>query len=75
ALRVGSDGPLRWWVLAARTGPDGVRLRVEVAGIGSVHAVGDRAVAVPAVGHRVGLVVDLTRTARLIDPADGARTS
>ena len=69
ALRVAPDGPLTGRVLAARTTPELVRLRLAVDGVGEVDAVADlplgRATA-PAVGTEVPLVVDLTRTAPVV---------
>jgi thiamine transport system ATP-binding protein len=65
ALRLAPTGSLRGRVTSARMTPDAVRLTVEVAGVGEVHAVGDLDAATPAVGHDVQLVLDLTRAARL----------
>jgi thiamine transport system ATP-binding protein len=70
ALRVAPDGPLTGRVLAARTTPEVVRLRLDVDGVGEVDAVADLPVAggaVPGLGTAVPLVADLTRTAPLFD--------
>jgi thiamine transport system ATP-binding protein len=68
AVRVDAAGPLRGTVTSARMAPDVVRLTVLVdEGVGELHAVSGAATA-PAVGQRVGLVVDVTRTARLTRP-------
>jgi len=70
ALRVAPDGPLTGRVLAARTTPELVRLRLDVEGVGEVDAVADLPLAggtVPGVGTAVPLVVDLTRAAPVLD--------
>jgi len=68
AVRVAAAGPLHGTVTSARMAPDVVRLTVFVdGGVGELHAVSADA-ATSAVGQRVGLVVDLTRTARLTRP-------
>jgi thiamine transport system ATP-binding protein len=70
ALRVTPSGRLVGSVVSARRTPDLVRLTVEVAGVGVVHAVAEEGQA-PAVGADVRLDVDLTRTARLRRPGTG----
>jgi thiamine transport system ATP-binding protein len=70
ALRVAPDGPLTGRVLAARTTPEVVRLRLDVDGVGEVDAVADlpgAGGAVPGLGTAVPLVADLTRAAPLFD--------
>jgi thiamine transport system ATP-binding protein len=73
AFRADAEGRLSGTVRAARVTPEQVRLVVEVDGVGEVDAVAplDQH---PAVGERVGLVVDLTRTAVVGDraPAEGS---
>jgi thiamine transport system ATP-binding protein len=68
AFRVDPAGRLVGMVRAARTTPEQVRLVVEVEGVGEVDAVAplDQH---PALGERVRLAVDLTRTAVVRDPA------
>jgi thiamine transport system ATP-binding protein len=66
ALRAAPDGPLTGRVLAARTTPELVRLRLDVEDVGEVDGVADLPLgggAAPGVGTAVPLVVDLTRTA------------
>jgi thiamine transport system ATP-binding protein len=70
ALRVASSGRLVGSVVSARRTPDLVRLTVEVAGVGVVHAVAEQGQAA-AVGEEVRLNLDLTRTARLRKPGTG----
>jgi thiamine transport system ATP-binding protein len=70
ALRVASSGRLVGSVVSARRTPDLVRLTVEVAGVGVVHAVAEQGEAA-AVGAEVRLDLDLTRTARLRTPGTG----
>ena len=67
ALRVDPAGPLLGRVLTARATPDAVRLKVDVEGIGSVDAVGAVGHSLPGPAQKVCLVVDLTRTARVLD--------
>jgi len=70
ALRVAPDGPLTGRVLSARTTPELVRLRLDVEGVGEVDAVAPLPVVggtVPGLGTAVPLVVDLTRTAPVLD--------
>ena len=69
ALVTHPGGPLHGRVLSARATPEAVRLTVDVAGVGEVHAVAGDDGDAPAVGRDVRLVVDLTRTARLDGPA------
>ena len=64
ALRCDDDGPLRGRVLEARVTPELLRLVVDVAGVGRVHAVAEPDAPV-SVGHDVRLTVDLARTAVL----------
>ena len=70
ALLVESSGLLVGSVVSARRTPDLVRLTVEVAGVGVVHAVAEQGQAA-AVGAEVRLDLDLTRTARLRKPGTG----
>ena len=63
-LAVAADGPLRGVVRASRSTPEQVRVEVDVEGIGTLDAVAGLD-AHPAVGERVGLVVDPTRLARI----------
>jgi thiamine transport system ATP-binding protein len=62
AFRVEPGGALRGVVTGARTTPEQVRLVVDVEGVGEVDAVAPLD-AHPAVGERVRLTVDRTRTA------------
>jgi thiamine transport system ATP-binding protein len=64
ALRCVSQGPLHGRVLAARVTPELVRLEVDVAGVGEVHAVADQDSPV-RVGEQIRLQVDLSRVAVL----------
>ena len=64
ALRCADEGPLRGRVLEARMTPEVMRLRVDVDGVGEVHAVAGQDAEV-SVGHDVRLAVDLTRAAVL----------
>ncbi len=64
ALRHDPAGPLCGVVLSARLTPELLRLTVDVAGLGQVHAVAAEDADV-AVGHDVRLRVDLARTAVL----------
>jgi thiamine transport system ATP-binding protein len=64
ALRVAADGPLHGRVLEARVTPELVRLKVDVAGVGDVHAVAEQDSAV-RVADEVRLSVDLGRVAVL----------
>jgi thiamine transport system ATP-binding protein len=75
AVRVDPAGPLQATVTSARTAPDVVRLTVLVdGGVGELHAVCPGPSSV-AVGDRVGLVGDLSRTAPLPAGPVGARPS
>ncbi|MCB0881238.1 MAG: ABC transporter ATP-binding protein [Thermoleophilia bacterium] len=64
ALRVDAGGPLAGTVRTAQAAPDQVRLTVDVDGLGTMDAVAARGAA-PAVGDRVRLSVDASRTARV----------
>jgi thiamine transport system ATP-binding protein len=64
ALRVAEDGPLHGRVLEARVTPELLRLKVEVAGVGEVHAVAEQDSPV-RVADEVRLSVDLGRVAVL----------
>ncbi|MGN6575813.1 MAG: ABC transporter ATP-binding protein [Nocardioides sp.] len=64
ALRVGADGPLHGRVLEARVTPEVLRLKVDVAGVGEVHAVAEQDSPV-RVADEVRLAVDLGRVAVL----------
>jgi thiamine transport system ATP-binding protein len=75
AVRVDDTGPLQGTVTSARQAPDLVRLTVLLDdGVGELHAVADGP-ATPAVGERVRMVVDLTRTAQLSTPGPQRSTS
>ena len=72
ALTVSDDGALAGRVVAVRATPDVVRLTVHVDGIGELAAVAPAPAASPAtpspvVGDQVQIMVDLTRTARLME--------
>jgi thiamine transport system ATP-binding protein len=69
ALRVAVDGPLGGRVVSATLTPDVVRLRVQVDGLGEMHAVAPQDTDV-RIDHDVHLRVDMARTAVL--PADSA---
>ena len=73
ALRVADEGPLGGRVVAATLTPDVVRLRVQVEGLGEMHAVAAQDADV-RIDHDVCLRVDLARTAVLpgLSPARGA---
>ena len=64
ALRVSEDGPLHGRVLEARVTPELLRLKVQVAGVGEVHAVAEQDSPV-RVADEVRLAVDLARVAVL----------
>ena len=64
ALRCTDDGPLHGRVLEARVTPEVTRLVVDVAGVGTVHAVAGQDAEI-SVGHDVRLAVDLSRAAVL----------
>jgi thiamine transport system ATP-binding protein len=64
ALRVSADGPLHGRVVEARVTPELLRLRVDVEGVGEVHAVADQDAPV-RVADEVRLLVDLGRVAVL----------
>ncbi len=64
ALRVAADGPLQGRVLEARVTPELLRLKVQVAGVGEVHAVAEQDSPV-RVADEVRLSVDLGRVAVL----------
>ena len=64
ALRVEPGGTLAGTVRTAQAAPDQVRLTVDVDGLGVMDAVAARDAA-PAVGERVALGVDASRTARV----------
>jgi thiamine transport system ATP-binding protein len=66
ALRVAPEGRLGGRVLSARSTPGAVRLTVDIAGVGEVHAVAEPGV---AVGDAVRLVLDLTRAAAVFRAA------
>ena len=73
ALRCRPDGSLRGRVLSARVTPEQVRLTVDVAGVGEVHAVAEQDSGV-SVGHVVRLDVDLSRAAVLAERGQHARS-
>jgi thiamine transport system ATP-binding protein len=64
ALRVTTSGPLHGKVLEARVTPELLRLTVDVAGVGTVHAVAEQDSPV-RVADEVRLSVDLGRVAVL----------
>ncbi|WP_239456306.1 ABC transporter ATP-binding protein [Nocardioides solisilvae] len=67
ALRVDAGGPLAGAVTSAAATPELLRLRVDVPGLGELHAVARRDVPV-AVGERVRLAVDAARVAAVPTP-------
>jgi thiamine transport system ATP-binding protein len=71
ALRVDDAGPLAGRVVAATSTPDVVRLRVDVEGLGELHAVAGHDSDV-RIDHHVRLRVDLARTAALPAASPGA---
>ncbi len=76
AFRVDSSGPLAGRVVSASLTPDVVRLRVQVDGLGLMHAVAAHDADV-RIDHQVRLGVDLARTAVLprASPARGTGTA
>ncbi|WP_243762753.1 ABC transporter ATP-binding protein [Allobranchiibius sp. CTAmp26] len=66
ALRVDSTGPIVATVISSAAGPDGVRLEVQVEGLGALPAVTDDETAPPA-GARVRLRVQPSSVAALPD--------
>ena len=67
ALHEDPDGSLDGRVLSARLTPEALRLAVQVAGVGEVHAVADQDAGL-AIGQGIRLRVDLARAAVLPDP-------